>query len=156
MNCLVAHLCLALCDPLDCSMPGFPVLHHFLELAQTHARWCHGRWCHPTILSSVIPFSSCHLCFPASRSFPMSQLFASGGQSIGASASASALPMTIQGWFPLGLAGLISLQSKSLLQHHSSKASILQYLAFFMVQISHPYMITGKTIALTIRTFITK
>ena len=78
------------------------------------------RWCHPAISSSVIPFSSCPQSFPASRSFPMSQLFTSGGQSIGA--SASVLPITIQGGFPLGLTGLISLLSKglsSLLQHHS-------------------------------------
>ena len=67
-------------------------------------------WCHPTISSSVIPFSSCPQSFPASGSFPMSQLFTSGGQSIGA--SVSSLPMDIQGWFPLGLTGLISLQSK--------------------------------------------
>ena len=68
-----------------------------------------NRWCHPTISSSVTPFSSCLQSFPASWPFPMSQLFASGGQSIGASTSASVLPMTIQGWFPLGLTGLISL-----------------------------------------------
>ena len=88
-----------------------------------------SRWCHPAISSSVVPFSSCPQSLPASESFPMSQFFTSGGQSIGASASASAPPMNIQDWFPLGLAGLISLQSKelkSLLQHHSSKASILQ------------------------------
>ena len=66
-------------------------------------------WCHPIISSSVVPFSSCVQSFPASRSFPMSQLFASGGQRIRASASASVLPMNIQGWFPLGLNGLISL-----------------------------------------------
>ena len=66
-------------------------------------------WCHPTISSSVAPFSSCPQSFPASGSFPMSQLFASGGQSIGASASASVLPMNIQGWFPLGLAGGLNL-----------------------------------------------
>ena len=80
--------------------------------------------CHPIILSSVIPFSSCLQSFSASVSFPMSQLFASVGQSIGTSASASVLPMNIQGWFPLGLTGLISLQSrwlKNLLQHHSWK-----------------------------------
>ena len=71
-------------------------------------------WCHPTISSSVIPFSSCLRSFPASGSFPMSWLFSSGGQSIGASVSASVLPMNIQGWFPLGLTGLISLQSKEL------------------------------------------
>ena len=68
-----------------------------------------SQWCHPTILSSVIPFSSCLLFFPASGSFPMSQLFTSGSQSI--RNSASVLPMSIHGWFPLGLTGLLSLQS---------------------------------------------
>ena len=71
-------------------------------------------WCHPTISSSVIPFSSCLQSFPASGSFPVSQFFTPGSQSIGASASASVLPMNIQGWFPLGLTGLISLQHKGL------------------------------------------
>ena len=71
-------------------------------------------WCHPTISSSVVPFPSHLQSFPASGSFPMSQLFTSGGQRIGASASASVLPMNIQGWFPLGLTGLISLLSKGL------------------------------------------
>ena len=114
-------------------------------------------WCHPTTSSSAIPFSSCPQSLLASGSFPMSQLFATGGLSI--RASASILPMNIQGWFPLGLAGLISLQSKgllSLLQHHSWKASILWLSAFFMVQLAHPYMTTGKTIALTIQTFVSK
>ena len=86
--------------------------------------------------------------FPSTKVFQMNQFFASGGQSIGVSASASVLPMNIQDWFPLGLTGWISLKSKwlsSLLQHHSSKASILQCSAFFMVQLSHPYMTTGKT-----------
>ena len=69
-------------------------------------------WCHPTISSSVIPFSSCLQSFPASGSFQVSQLFVSGGQSIGVSTSTSVLPMNIQDWFPLGLTGLISLQSK--------------------------------------------
>ena len=73
-----------------------------------------SQWCHPTISSSVAPFSSCLQSFPASGSFPMSQVFASGGQSIGASASASVLPMNIQDWFTLSLTGLISLQSKGL------------------------------------------
>ena len=89
----------------------------------------------------------------------MSQLFTSGGQSIGASASASVLPMSIQGLFLWGLTGLISSVQgtlKSLLQHHSSKASILWCSAFFMVQLSHPYRSTGKTIALTIWTFVGK
>ena len=104
-----------------------------------------SQWCHPTISSSVVPFSSCLQSFPASGSFLISQFFASGGQSI--RASASALPMNIQDWFLLGLTGLISLLSKwlkSLLQHHRSKASILPCSAFFMVQLSHPYMTTGK------------
>ena len=71
-------------------------------------------WCHPTTSSSVVPCSSCLQSFPASGSFPMRRLFTSGGQSIGASASASVLPMSIQDWFPLGLTGLISLQSQRL------------------------------------------
>ena len=115
-----------------------------------------SRWCHTTISSSVTPFSSCPQSFPASGSFPMSQLFASGGQGIGVSASASVLPVNTQDWSPLGWTGWISLQSKglsSLLQHHRSKASILQRLAFFTVQLLHPYTTTGKTIALTRWTF---
>ena len=119
---------------------------------------CPLSWlCHSIISFSVVPFSSCPQSFPASGCFPMSQLFTSGGQSIGA--SASVLPMNIQDWFPLGWTGLISLQSKglkSLLQHHSSKASILQCSAFFMIQVSHPYMTTGKTIAFTRQTFVSK
>ena len=115
-----------------------------------------SQWCHPTISSSVVPFSSCLKPFPASGSFLISQLFASGGQSSGASASASVLPMNSQGWFPLGLTGLISFQGplKSLLQYHISKASVLPCSAFFMVQLSHLFMTPGKTIALTIRTFV--
>ena len=135
--------------------------------------------CHPTISPFVIPFSSCLQSFPASRSFPMSQFFTSGGQSIVASASASVLLMNIQDWFPLWLTGLISLNSnehpglisfrmdwldllavwrtlKSLLQHHTSKASILQHSAFFTVQLSHPYMTTEKIIALTRWTLVGK
>ena len=114
-----------------------------------------NQWCDPTISSYVIPFSSCLQPFPASGSFLRSQFFASGGQSIGVSASASVPPMNTQDWFPLGLTGWISLQSKGLsrvLQHHSSKASILWWFwcsAFFTVQLSHPYMTTGKAIALT-------
>ena len=85
------------------------------------------QWCHPTISSSVVPFSSGLLSFPASGAFSMSQFFTSGGQSIGASVWASVLQMNIQDWFPLGLTGLISLQSKGLLRIFSStslKASI--------------------------------
>ena len=98
---------------MDCSMPGFPVHHWLPELAQTRVHRV-GRWCHPTISSSVVLFSSCLQSFPASGSFPMSQFFASGGWSIGVSASASVLPVNIQDWFPLGLTGWISLQSKRL------------------------------------------
>ena len=104
-----------------------------------------GRWCHQTISSSVILFSSCLQSFPGSGSFPVNQFFTSGGQSIGVSASASVLPMNTQDWFPLGLTGLISLQSKGLSRVFSnpiSKASILQHSAFFTVQLSHPYMTT--------------
>ena len=104
----VTQSCSTLCDPMDCSIPGFPV--H----PGAYSNSCPlSRWCHPTISSSVIPFSSCLQSFPASGSFPISQLFASGGQSTGASASASVLPISIQGWFPLRLTGLI-LQSKGL------------------------------------------
>ena len=96
-------------------------------------------WCHPTISSSVISFSSCSLSFPAWGSFQMSQLFASGGQSIGA--YAPALLMNIQDWFPLGLTGLISLKSKELSRVflNSLKASVLQRSVFFMVQSMHDH-----------------
>ena len=91
-----------------------------------------SQWYHPTISSSIFPFSSCPQSFPASGSSPMSQLFTSGGQSIRASASASVLPMNIQGWFPLGLTGLISLQSKGLSRVFSS--TTLQKHKFFGTQ----------------------
>ena len=84
-----------------------------------------SRWCHPTISSSAVPFS-CHQSFPGSRSFLMSQPFASGGQSIGASALASVLPMNIQDWFLLGLIGLVSLQFKGLLRLFSNTNSIIR------------------------------
>ena len=113
---LLSHVWL--CDPMNCSTPGLPVHHQLPEFTQTHV--------HP--LTSVMPsnhlipsaacFSFCLQSFLASGSFPMNQLFTSGGQSIGA--SASALPVNIQGWFPLGLTGLISLQSKGLSRVFSS------------------------------------
>ena len=93
-----------------------------------------SQWCHPTISSSVIPFSSCLKSFPASGSFPMSQFFASGGQSTGASVSASVLPMSIQDWFPLGLTGWISLQSKGLSRVFSN--TTVQKHQFFSAQLS--------------------
>ena len=113
-------------------------------------------------ISSAAPFSFCLQSFPASGSFPVSQIFTSGGQSIGASTSVSVLPINIQDRFPSGLTGLISLLSKELPRvfsstvQNSSKASILQLSASFMVQLSHPYMTTGKTIAFTIWSFVAK
>ena len=103
-----------------------------------------SRWCHPAISSSVVPFSSWLQSFSASWSFPMSQFFASGGWSIGVSASASVLPVNIWDWlisFRMDWLDLLVVQGtlKSLLQHHSSKASILRHSAFFTVQPSHPY-----------------
>ena len=118
-----------------------------------------SQWCHPTISSSVVPFSSHLQSFPASGSSQKSQFFPSSGQSTGVSASASVLPMNIQHCLPLGWTLWISLMSKklsSLLHHHSSKASILRRSAFFTVQLSHPYMTNGKTIALTRWTFVDK
>ena len=119
-----------------------------------------SRWCYLTISSSVARFSTCPQSFPSSGSFPMSLLFASGGQSIGASASASVLPMNIQGWYPLGLTGLISLLSKGL-SRVLCRTTIWKYQffgtqSFFMVQLSYLYMTTWKTIPLTIRTFVGK
>ena len=93
-------------------------------------------WCHPTILSSVLPFSSCLQSFPASGSLPMSQFFASGGKIIGPSASASARPMNIQDWFPSGLTALISLQSKGLSRVFSN--TTIQKHQFFGAQLSLP------------------
>ena len=101
-----------------------------------------SQWCHQAISSSVVPFSSCPQFLPESGSFPISQLFTWGGQSIGLSASASVLPMNTQGWCPLGWTGwILAVQGtlKSLLQHCSSKASIPHW-AFFIVQLAHPYM----------------
>ena len=96
---------------MNCSMPSFLVLHYIPEFAHSCPL---SQWCHPAISSSVASFYSCPQSFPASESFPVSQLFASGGQSIGASASAPVFPRNIEGWFPLGLTGLISLLSTGL------------------------------------------
>ena len=103
--------CLILCDSMNCSTPGLPVHHQLPEFTQNSCplSW----WCHPTISSSVVPFFSCPQSFPASESFPIRQLFSSGGQSIGVSASASVLPKNTQDW-SLGRTGWISLQSKGL------------------------------------------
>ena len=114
-------------------------------------------WCHPNISSSIIPFSSCLQSFPASGSSQMSQLFMSGGQCW--SFSFNIRPpneYSVLISFRMGWLDLLAVQGtlKNLLQHHSSKASILWHSAFFIVQLSHPYMTTGKTIALTRWTFV--
>ena len=114
-----------------------------------------SRWFHLTISSSAAPFSSGPQSFPASGSFSVIWLFASGGQIIGA--SASVLPINIQSWFPLGLTGLISLLSKGLSRvFFSTTRQKFQCLAFFLIQLSHPYITTGKSIALSIWTFLAK
>ena len=154
---LVAQLCPTLCNPMNRSMPGLPITNSLSSLRLTSIESVmpssHLILCRPFLLPPPIP--------PSIRVFPMSQLFAWGGQSTGVSALASFLPKKSQGWSPLGWTGWTSLQSKglsiqSLLQHHSSTASILWRSAFFTVQVSHPYMSTGKTIALTRRTFVGK
>ena len=111
-----------------------------------------SQYCYLTILSSAVPFSICLKSFPISTSFPVSWLFTSSGQSIGASCEHSGLISFRIDWFDLAVQGTL----KSLLQQHSSKASVLQCLAFLLVQFSHLYMITGKTTALIIRTFVSK
>ena len=148
----VTQPCPTLCHPMNCSTPGLPVHHKLPESTQTHVHWV-GDTIQPSHpLSS--PFPAFNL--PQHQGFfPMSQLFTSGG----VSASISVLAMNTQEWFPLGWTGWISLQSKGLsrvLQHHSSKASILRRSYFFIVQLSYPYMTTGKTIALTRWTFVGK
>ena len=115
--CFIAKLCL--------SLRPHGLQHIRLPCPSPSPRACSKScllswWCHPAISSSVVPFSSCLQSFPASGSFPMSRLFASCGQGIGASAPALVLPMNIQGWFPLGLISLISLQSKGLLRVFSN------------------------------------
>ena len=122
----VSQSCPNLCDPMDSSTPGLPV--HYPNSCPSS--W----WCHPIISSSVVPFSSCLQSFPASGSFLMSWFFASGGQNIGVSASASVLPVNIQDWFPLGWTGWISLQSKGLSRVFSN--TTVQKHQFFGTQLS--------------------
>ena len=144
ISCLFCHCCsiaksyLTIHASMDCNTPGLPVPHHLPEIAQVHVCWI-GNTIQPSLFSWL-------QSFPASGSFIMTQLFASGGQSLGASASVP--PMNFQGWFPLGLTGLTSLHSKESSAIPQFKSISLQCLAFFMVQLSYPYMTTGKTIAL--------
>ena len=154
----VAQSCPTLCDHVDCSTPGLPVHHQLLELAQTQVHWasdaiqsshliCHPLLCPPSIFPSIRVFSNeLVLCvrWPKDWSFSFS---------INPSNEYSELIFFRMDWLDL-----IAVQGtrKSLLQHHSSKASILRYSAFFIVQLSHPYMTTGKTITLTRQTFVGK
>ena len=154
----VAQLCPTLCDPMNRSTPGLPVHHQLPEFTQTLMSIesvmpsSHLIFCRPLVLLPPIP--------PSIKVFPMGQLFVWGGQGTGVSALASFLPKKSQGWSPLEMdwLDLLAVQRtlKSLLQHHSSKSPILWRSAFFTVQLSHPYMTTGKTIALTRRTFVGK
>ena len=127
----VIQSCPTLCDPMDCSTLGLPVHHQLLEFTQTHVHWVSDaiQPSHP-----VGPFSSHLQSFPASGSFPVSQLFKSGGQRIGVSASTSVLTMNIQDWFPLGWTGWISLQSKGLSRVFSN--TTVQKHQFFGAQLS--------------------
>ena len=150
----VAKSCLTFCDPRNCcnqASLSFTISLSLLTLLSIESLMSsnHLILCH-------IPISSCPQSFPASGSFPIRQLFTSSDQSIGASASASVLPMNTQAWFPLGLASFISLLSKGCLtviynlkHHHNLKHQILCCSAFFMAQISYPYLTIGKIIALT-------
>ena len=133
--CSVVQLCLTLFNPMDCSMPGFPSFTIFLNFRKLMSTESAMPSNHLVLLLSPSPPTS---NLSQYQSFPMSWLFASGGQSSGASASASVLPMNIQDWFPLGLTGLTSLQSKGLsrvFSNSSLKASVLQHSVFFIVQL---------------------
>ena len=157
MLCSVAQLCPTLCDPMDCSTSGFPVYHQVPELAQTHVHQvmmpsnhlilCPPLLLPPSIILSIRVFSNesvLHIRWPKYWSFSFS---------ISSSNEYSGLISFRIDWL-----GLLAVQGtlKSPLQHHSSKASILQHSAFVMVPLSHPYMTTGKTIALTRWTLVDK
>ena len=149
----VAQSCPTLCDPMDCSTPDIPVHRQLPELSRL------STWCHPTISSLIIPFSSCLQSFPVSGVFK----WVSSSHQV-----AKVLEFQLQHHPFNEYSGLISFRMdwmdllavqgtlKSLLQHHSSKASILQCSALLIVQISYPYMTNGKTIAFTRRTFVGK
>ena len=128
----VAHSCLTLCDPMDLQHARPPCPS---PTPRVHSNSCPlSQWCHPAISSSVIPFSSCPQSLPASGSFPLSQLFSWGGQSIGVSASASVLPMNTQDWSPSEWTGWVSLQSKGLSRVFSN--TTVQKHQFFGIQLS--------------------
>ena len=148
----VAQSCPTLWYPMDCSMPGLPVHHQLPEFTQTHVLRVNDAIQPSRVLSSPSP------TFNLSQHQGLFKWISSSHQVakvLGVSASASVPPINIHGWFPLGGTGWISLQSKGL-SRVFSKASILRHSAFFIVQLSHPYMTTGKTIALSRRNFVGK
>ena len=155
--CSVAQLCLTLCNPMDWSMPGYPILHHLLELAQTYIHWVGDaiQLSHPLSSPSLPAFNlSQHHGLSNESALRISwPEYWSLSFSISPSNEYSALISFRMDWFDLfAVQGTL----KCLLQHHSSKTSVLWCLAFFMVQLSHPYMTTGKTIALTRQIFVGK
>ena len=144
----ITQSCPTLCNPMNCSTPDFPITNSqgLLKLMSIKLVMPskHLMLYHPLLLLPSV--------FPSIRVFPVSQLFSSGGQSIGVSDSASVFPMNIKDWFlRIDWFYLLEVQGtlESLLQHHSEKASILLCSAFCIVKLSHPYMTTGKTIAFT-------
>ena len=159
MSCCysVVQSCLTLCGPMNHSTPGFPVLHNLLEFAQTHVHWVGDaiQPSHPLSSPSPLAFNLSEHQGLFQRGSSSNE--ASGSQSFGVSASASVLPMNTQDWSPSGWTGWISLQSKGLSRVFSN--ATVQKHQFFGTQLSplsHPYMTTGKTIALTIQTFVSK
>ena len=153
-SCSVAKSCLTLCNPMDYSTPGLPVCHQLPEFTQTHVHWVNDA------IQPSCPFLVPPSIFPSIRVFSNESALRISGQSIGVSATTSVPfnehPGLIS--FRRDWLDLLAVQGtlKSLLQHHSSKASVLQGSAFFIVQLSHPYLTTGKTIALSRRTFVGK
>ena len=142
--CSVTKLCSTLCDSVDCSMSGFPVFHYLPVCSDSCSL---SQWCYLIISSSASVFFT----FNLSQHFPVSLLLTSGGQSIGVSASVPVLRMNIQDWFPLGLIGLISLHSKGLFSSITIWKNQFSSVQSSLWSNSHPYMTTGKTIALTIQ-----
>ena len=149
----IVKLCPTLCDPVDGGRPGFPVLYHLLEFAHTHVHWVSDA----IQLSHSVSFL-CHQSFPASEFFLVSWFFSSCGQSIGALSISPSNEYSGLISFGIDWFDLLPVQGtlQGLLQHHSSKVSVLWCSAFFMIQLSHPHMTTRKIIALTIRTFSAK
>ena len=156
--CLVIQSCVTLCNPMDCPTPGFSVLNHLPKFSQTHVHW---------VDDAIQPFHPLSPPSPSALNIPQHQClfqWVSSShrlQCTGASSSALVLPMNIQGWFPLGLTGLTSSLSKGLSRVfsnttvHKHQLLVLSF-GFFMVQLSHPYMTTGKTMALTVQIFVSK